>query len=489
MANVLRQSIKTLFFLAIFISLAFINVHAESIWEKRKKAVEEIIETPAPVEEVEEAEEMIGADSIDPSAITIPDQYGTILETHRGTNGKLIVHIQDAHMNYEAQKNEAHVLESLIRDYDLTLILLEGKVSDLNFDRIRKRALLYERTERADKLLKNGDINGVNYLNIASNYPMVIQGIEDIDVYDKNINMLWEIDKFKDIAGEYVEKLTVAANKLKPQIYNKGLLELDNKKKEYDEETIDLLEYYEYLYEKAKESTLPLYVFPNFQNLIRASELEKQIDLVNVRSGDATTEEMTLYNDYMDATKNLNVNALFKEEPRLEEALQDILAENADQKRLLNISKALSIIRNLLKIKAVPEEYDYFEKHKNDFDPKSWESFLEEKSKELGIDITVPSNHYAVSDNLQKIEEFYGIAAERNKVFVRRTNEHINNEGVRLAALVAGGFHTPMLTKLFADSGYSYVVISPRVTTETDDNLYRSALKREWIPEIKRRGR
>ena len=61
---------------------------------------------------------------------------------------------------------------------------------------------------------------------------------------------------------------------------------------------------------------------------------------------------------------------------------------------------------------------------------------------------------------------------------MKKTHERMERDNVNLAVLIAGGFHTPTLTKLLKDDGYSYVVVSPKVTTETDEELYRATLRR-----------
>jgi len=484
-----RNPVKGLLFLAFIVSVVYLPATSEaaSIWDKRKKAVEGIVE-PAKeeleevaTEEVAAFEELAGLEDVstlDPSDIFISDQYGTIIETHEGTNGKLIIHIQDAHCNYEGQLNAANILESLITDYDLSLVLTEGATTNRSFNYLKRHSSLEARKRAAEELLRDSTITGAEYLNIASDYRMLFQGIESKDLYEANKSALWEIDKFKDLAAEYVNKLIAASDTIKPKIYNEGLLALDSKKKAYDAETIDLLEYYEYLYSEAEKNEIPSYTFPNFQNLIKASNLEKKIDLVKIRDGSASAEEMDMYNEYIEATRDLNVNELFKEEPLLEDVLQDTLAETYDQKKLLRVSNALAIMKNLLKIKVVPEEYKHFAENKKDFDPKFWSSFLKEKSQELNLSLNIPENHFIISDNLSKIEKFYGIAKDREDTFLKKSKKRMEEDNVKLAALIAGGFHTPTLTKLLADAGYSYVVISPKVTTETDDALYRSILKR-----------
>ncbi|MBU4589561.1 MAG: hypothetical protein KKG01_01400, partial [Candidatus Omnitrophica bacterium] len=423
--------------------------------------------------------------TLDPEDIIIPDQYGTVIETHRGTNGKLIIHIQDAHCNYEGQMNEAYILEVLMEDYDLNLVLSESKLTDRDFKYIRPWLTADKRKEVADNLVKDGYITGVDYVDLSTDYPFVNQGIEDKELYDSNRDALWELDKYKVVAGEYIDEMIIAANTVKPSIYTDDLLELDSKKKAYDTEEIDLLEYYEYLYKTAENNEIPLYTFPNFQNLIKASELEKKIDLTKVRDGSATDEEMDLYSEYLEATRDLNINELFKEEPLLEDVVQDTLAVNYDQRKLLRVSKALSIVRNLLKIKIVPEEYRHFMDNEKDFDPMFWSAFLKEKSSELNFSLDIPNNYQIINDTLPKVKNFYKLAADREKVFLSRTQKQMTDRGVDFAALIAGGFHTPTLTDLLADAGYSYIVVSPKVTTETDEELYRWALKMDWIPELK----
>jgi len=133
----------------------------------------------------------------------------------------------------------------------------------------------------------------------------------------------------------------------------------------------------------------------------------------------------------------------------------------------------------MLRIKLVPEEYEYFLNNKKDFEPREWADFLKKKSEELSLNLDIPSNSYAISDNMPKLEKFFGIAEERDKVFVNKTGDAMEKDNVKTAVLIAGGFHTPKLTQLLNEQGYSYVVISPKVTTPTDDTLYREALKRK----------
>lgn len=511
MSRIFRILTAMIIVITVGISLSY----AETIWEKRQKALQQGAagtKASAPETAVEEKQRVPGAYSeeaeqalrlqaeeaaqgaaatvsaaqgaIDPYSITILEQYGTIIESYKGTNGNLIVHIQDAHANYEAQKNIAGIFESLINNYGINLVLMEGKVTDKDFKYLRYKASLDARKEIADGFLKEGLFNGVNYLDLASDYPIVIQGIEDKTLYDINGIALWGMDKFKDAALEYVSKMTAAADTLKPKIYNEGLSTIDQAKKAYDNEEIDLLEYYEDLYKAAKDKNVQLDKFPNFSNVIKINEMEKKIDLAKINDDTATEEQKSVYKEYKDLLANLNINKLFKEEPLVEAAIQNSLFENNDQKELFKISKALSTIDKMLKVKIVPEEYSYFSENKPDFDSENWANFLKEKSGELGVTLNIPYNSSIISDNIASIQKFYSSALDREEVFIRKSKARMEKDDTKSAILIAGGFHTPTLTKLLSDNGYSYIVISPKVTTKTDDNLYRQTLKRQWAPGI-----
>ncbi|MDP6686253.1 MAG: hypothetical protein QGI05_04785, partial [Candidatus Omnitrophota bacterium] len=350
--------------------------------------------------------------------------------------------------------------------------------TNANFSHLRERASLVARAMAAEKLLKDATIAGEDYVDITSNYDISFEGIEDEVLYEANKSKLWEIDEFKDLAAEYVNKMTLASNALKGQVYSDELRAIDSKKRAYEDEKIDLVTYYEYLYEKAQENEIPMYTFPNFANLVKARQIEKKMNLPEEDTENAGSQA-ELYMEYRKLTQDLNINDLFKEEPILEDLVKEYTATNSDQKKLIRISKALSILSNLLRIKVVPEEYQYFQEHKSDFDPQFWMDFLNKKSQELSLSLALPNNFYIITDNLNTIEQFYHIADERNKAFLENTNKHIKKHNTEIAVLKAGGFHTPRLTALLAENGYSYIVISPKVTTKTDEALYRSTLKRK----------
>jgi hypothetical protein len=247
---------------------------------------------------------------------------------------------------------------------------------------------------------------------------------------------------------------------------------------------MDLLAYYKALNDIIQNKNIGITEFPNFSNLIKINELEQKIDFTKIRNNTATSEEKAIYDQYQEALKKLNVNKLFKEEPILENKVQEAISENSGQKTLYRISRALSIMDKMLNVKLVPEEYSYFLENKSDFNPQGWVDFLKKKSEELELGLNVSENYYVIKDNMATIEKFYAIAGKRDEIFVEKSEDRMNKDGERRAILIAGGFHTPTLVNILSENGYSYVVISPKVTTPTNDALYRESLKTDWAPGI-----
>ena len=46
--------------------------------------------------------------------ITVPEKNGKVLQRYKGNEGKIIIHVQDAHSSFDAQKNLAAIICSLL---------------------------------------------------------------------------------------------------------------------------------------------------------------------------------------------------------------------------------------------------------------------------------------------------------------------------------------------------------------------------------------
>ncbi len=79
---------------------------------------------------------------------------------HQGSNGKTIILIQEAHVDYNAQKAIAEILKSLIQKENLRLILVEGGWGDVALTYLRNYGTPEGRLQVAERYLKDGKNSG-----------------------------------------------------------------------------------------------------------------------------------------------------------------------------------------------------------------------------------------------------------------------------------------------------------------------------------------
>ncbi|HID26469.1 MAG TPA: hypothetical protein EYP22_01275, partial [Methanosarcinales archaeon] len=111
--------------------------------------------------------------------IGIPKDIGTIKDRYKGKDPRFIIHIQDAHCNYEAQKNISRIVETLYKDYNINLISVEGADGYVDTSWFKAFPDVEIRREVADYFMKKGEITGVEFLSITEDYPIKIYGAEN----------------------------------------------------------------------------------------------------------------------------------------------------------------------------------------------------------------------------------------------------------------------------------------------------------------------
>ncbi len=465
-----------------------------------------------------------------PMPLKIHEGHGHIVESYKAKEGpgKIIIHIQDIHTNYEAQKNLSNIIEALIKNKGLKLIMVEGGWGDVSLTYLRSYADKERRLEVAEEYLKEGKISGEEYLNIISDYDMDIEGVEKEDLYKKNLDTFFKIENFRQEATQRINQLISIAEALKRKIYPSKLLELEKKHAEYDEEKITLSEFYDYLMKTAKAVGLDASAFYNFQRFAKIAELEEKIDFVKVEKQRANLIEklskvlrkdkltplvakslefrlnkvspagyhtylkqitmeagmnlksypdLSKYIEYIKSHEEINTNILFKEADLLEKQLKQMLARTEEQGKLQALSRTLAIFCNFLNLKLIPEDFQYYKEHKNGFLISSWEPFLKEEIKKYKIGCSLPTDYSVLDNNLSTLVEFYDIANQRDRIFIEKAISLMDKKKQNLAVLIAGGFHTPTLTKMFKDKDISYIVIAPKTTQKTDPEQYRYILE------------
>jgi len=467
-------------------------------------------------------------------SIQIPPEFGRLSESYQGNPTPLIIHIQDVHVHYEAQKNLANILDKLVKENGLRLILVEGGSGDTSLSFLRSEASKEKRLEVAEKYLKLGKISGEEYLDIISDNPITLWGIEDEDLYNKNLDVFFKVDAIKGKAYEVAKTLKAIVETLQVNIYSPAIKELERKKYDYEEGKTQAVDFYQYLGGLSQNQKGDLSRYPNFKNFLEASLLEKQIDFQKVdgqhqaligkltqvlSKGDltalaekglkyklneagpgdyygflkellkksdpapATHQDLDRYIDYVILYADRDHVELFREGKILEKEIKNRLYTSPDERTLSEISDKLELLLNFLELNLSPDDLKTYQADRQAFLVRGWKKFLLDKMNQYQVTVSFPADVSIVDNNWGLLESFYELGMKRDSALVKNALLKINAEHVDVVVLIAGGFHTDQITRLLKQQNYSYMVIAPKITQASNLELYHKILKEKAKPE------
>ena len=476
--------------------------------------------------------------AVSPAQISIPEKLGFVIQSYEskpmpGSNNKLIIYIQDFHTHYEAQKNLASILEKLVKDFNLNLVLVEGGWGDVSLSYLRDYGSKEKRLEVAEKYLKNGEISGEEYLDIMSDYPIKLQGIEDENLYNEHVKTFVDVEKFQDKAKIWISNLQDITDDLKNKIYSQNLQDLDRLQKDKEGDRITLALFCQELSKIANNADIDYASLSDFNKFVELAKLEKEVDhqkiederkyLISQLDSSANKEELESVSDealnkadenqlsyykhldelaknklpdfnksmwaarsyanlntyikYLETAGNIDLKSLTQDIQILTGRLKKSLFTNDDERKLSEISDSLKLLDNLVSLKLTPEEYEVFQSKRNAFTFNEWVEFLKTNAAKYNLTKTVDADYAVVADNLDILGKFYQIGEKRNDVFMRHIFSAMEDNGENITCLITGGFHTPFIIEQLKEKGVSYCVVAPRITQPSDDALYVKILK------------
>lgn len=453
-----------------------------------------------------------------PDKINIPREVGIIKSKFVGTDPRLIINIQDAHCNYEAQSNIIKIIESLIKNDGLSFVAVEG--ADGLIDTSWFKAFPDEdvRREVATYFMKKGEITGPEFLSITSDYNFKLFGAETREYYVKNLNAFTSSYPLKEATEKYYNDIKTVLNRLKGYIYSDDLKAMDAKTQDYETKKLPFNEYIRFLSSMCEKLRVNIREYDDFFKLVSTLMYEKKIDfkvvdkersvlideLSKKSSKDALTELVTQslsfkvgkvsaaeYYEYLknlaakqgiDVTKRfpnlanyiiynsvyskIDNEKLFADIKKIERAIKEKLFQNDDQRTLDRLSHHADIVLNLINIKLLNDDYDYYETHKEEFAPQVFAGFIQKQTTRYGFAYTVEPPSEAVTSSIPKLEDFYSIAIKRNEALVNNTIDGMKKENAKLAVLVTGGFHSDGMARLLEKQGISYMIVCPSITKD-----------------------
>ena len=157
-----------------------------------------------------------------------PKDNWVLQEEVEGRNGRLVILIQDAHTNTGGQKNLAAGLDYFLKAKNIPLIFVEGSSQDVSLTACRTKLPLNLWRRVARRFLSDGVLSGEEYLNLTTEYPMTLSGMEHRSLYDRNLRAYADIASTRQKALSYLEKSKAALGRLKRRFYPKALINFES---------------------------------------------------------------------------------------------------------------------------------------------------------------------------------------------------------------------------------------------------------------------
>ncbi len=453
-------------------------------------------------------------------ALEVPSKWGQISEKFEGTNGQTLVLIQEAHVDYGAQKAIVEILKTLIQKDSLRLILVEGGWEDMGLTYLRNYGSPQGRLEVTERYLREGKISAEEYLDIVSDLDFSIWGIEDPKLYAENMQVFLKFHEDQEKALEEISRVQSELGPLKEKIYSPTFQEFEKKKQSFEEKKISLLDYLHYMsgqtdpkllnesvhlkkllsltqgeggidpekaeWEKqalinalSKKLTKP--ELDNLRLLQERKSLQEELEFFyslhafyqkyRQKLGTLSLEHLKRYTQALEEVSQIKPREIFNEVDRLEKALAEKLLTTPEQKDLYHLQSTLETLRKLFELKLSPEEFDPMEKNPSDFKLSQW-------SQKFSL-----SNLESLEIFISPAKSFYLSAIRREQALIDNAVKKMKEKKDPLTAMIVGGFHSEALMQALKDRGYSLVVVSPRFTPadpKTQDQHYFEIMKYKW---------
>ncbi|MBI4432237.1 MAG: hypothetical protein HY592_01990 [Candidatus Omnitrophica bacterium] len=551
----------------------------------------------------------------DPSRFEAPLNFCSLKEIHQGSKDTFIIHIQDAHSNLSGQENLSRTLDALMAKYDVSLVLVEaGSPVDGSLTPLKKIASPQATRRAAKHLLVEGQIAGEEYLNLTSDRPMKLMGLEDMPLYRESVKSYAELADKREAILNYLAQIHRSLEKLKKQYYPKKLLEyediLSSQTTTLSSQTTTLSSRAQprdqadprskhsgmtHLLDLAQSHNVDLSDLPGMRKLRALREMENTIDfdLVNLertalleelsrsplsfrgRRGDREISSKTIpsktrslvanaprddkpdarlsqftlfqntfnsankkkidlkkypnllqYGDYLREFSEINFDQTLDELEKLEDRVylallssqttalssraqprdqvgvdssttaqapefipskvEGIGMTNEDARLIRCIDRYLSLLDSAYRIQMTSREFRLFEVNEPDYATESTLAFINRKLLDNGrFDDLVPLEPL-LEEGKKSLKAFYESVDQRDLAFMRNMENILAREKQKTVVLITGGYHSRHLKELMKEKGYSYAVLTPNVTSETNQKKYEKLLLSEIKKDIKK---
>ncbi len=471
-------------------------------------------------------------------SVDLSRNIGEIKKTFHGTKDQIVIHIQDAHANYEAQRNIAKIVNYFVSRHNVHLVNVEGTSGEINTALLSSFPDAAVRRMVSDYFLRKAKLTGPEYLALTKPKNFTLYGIEEKNLYEANRGIFVEALEYADDDEKTLKDLRLVLDEVSRAIYSDELRSVARQKKHFDKDPNYLHEYAEFLSQKGEKLEIPLMNYKNILSLRRLIDLEQEIDFkaaereievffedlkkllpreelsrfitnsvqfrlqkmtrsqyygyLQERVNEVSIDRHRFQNvlDYIEYGRLYDAIGidLFKELESMEKAVKVKLFRNEDEKRTDELFTYLGILENLFRFALVKDEVMFFYGNRNGFNSSNFVNFIDMAVAKYHLQLVnkLPKKLARIDEDARKVEKFYELAVKRDQAIMQNALARMDYEGSSISVMITGGFHTAGIQRTLEEKGISYMVIAPKMTSAVDEEaqtrLYEDSILRKPTP-------
>ncbi len=412
------------------------------------------------------AGEIVISPGVSQKTLIYPEN-GKVISSYEGSSKKNVIFIQDAHMNTSAQMNISNILKHLTWNSDVKLIGLEGAAGRFDAREFNSMPFPEIKQKVFTELLKEKKVTGPEYFTFIQKPSDVdVYGVDDIDLYIKNLATYTESLRWRKEAVKDLESIQLNVSNLKAKIFNKDLKKFDTRISSLYEAQKNYSGFLKYVLEKAKEKNVAVDEKENLKRFRDLSARKKS------------------------EFEGVDPAGLMGEVEEVIQTIKSFYYQNPDEKQLDKISEKIDLLTRFFKFELSPEEFESYESDSEIFKIGKLKKIIDDLAAKYHISLKRFGTSYAGwGESLLKLSRFYKIAKKRDKELIDRLIRLMDEKSVETAVLVAGGFHKGGIEKELQKKGISYQVVQPNLIVDLKDSQdYREAMESAGVIVNKEAG-
>jgi DNA-directed RNA polymerase subunit F len=450
-------------------------------------------------------------------SFSLPEELGTVKYRCQGSGEKVLVHIQDAHCNFGAQKKISSIIGFLNKEYGIRNINLEGGAGEYDISFFSDIPDVSIRRKVAEEFMMKGQMNGAEYFSVMHPGRSTLWGIEEPYLYLRNLRVYRDSCELADDCRQKISLLEASLQTVKEKLYNEHLMQMDSVYSEYSSGEFSFRKYLRYLIDLSRDSGLNIKQYHNvflMGNVMDEEDnidfrkanvqREKLVDLLAERLSDRDLEaflnitrdmnrkkiSVHEYHDYLYKTAKragestesfpelhkyiiyvslyeaVDKLAVTEEMQKLDEDLRRLFSDNEEQMELVSLSRDLEMLKDLFNFSLTRREYEQLAEHPEKFGSDRFVRFIDQHGARDRMPQFMPKELEDLDEIRDKVTRFYTFSFERDNAFIE--NMRFDKGGGHSAIVVTGGFHSDNLMEICMREDITFISVMPAFKNKKD---------------------